>query len=88
VEAGESISLSRAGANRDPEQFPDPDEFDLDRESNRHMTFTVGVHRCIGSHIARMEMHVAFEEIPHRLPDYQLVDEIRVAFTPGAREDD
>ena len=60
-------------AGRDPEEFPDADDVVLDRVPNRHLAFGSGPHRCLGSHLARIELKVALEEIHRRLPDYELV---------------
>jgi cytochrome P450 len=62
-------------ANRDGGEFEDPDELRIDRSPNRHLSFGAGPHRCIGSHLARIELKLAMEEIHKRLPDYRLVPE-------------
>ena len=69
---GEIMYLVIAGANRDPEHFESPSEFRYDRTPNRHVTFTVGLHRCLGSTLARLEMRVAIEEVLKRIPEYEL----------------
>jgi len=76
IKQGESALMCWAAANRDPKVFPNPDEFDLDREHgrNRLMTFGWGAHACMGRPMAQMEMEVALEEILTRLPDIELVD--------------
>ena len=56
---GEMILLSFPAANRDPEMFPDADKVLIDRKENRHAAFGLGIHRCVGSNLARMEMTVA-----------------------------
>ena len=84
VAAGDMVMLCWAAANRDPEQFPDPDEIHVDRHPNRHMAFGVGIHRCLGSNLARLEFQVALEEVLGRLPDYRL-DEDRVHLQPNAQ---
>ncbi len=71
---GEKVILSWASANRDPDAFADPDEFVYDRPNNRHLAFGSGPHRCIGAHLARLEMRVALEEILNRLPTFHLED--------------
>lgn len=69
---GERLFLLWASANRDPEVFPDPDEVVLDRFPNRHMTFGVGAHRCLGSTVARRQIQFALEELLERVPDFEL----------------
>jgi cytochrome P450 len=61
-------------ANRDDTEFPNADEFDVERYPNRHLSFGAGVHRCLGSHLGRLELTVALEELHRRIPDYHLVD--------------
>ncbi len=70
IPAGETVFLLWGSANRDPEAFDRPDEMVLDRRPNRHLTFGVGGHRCLGSHLARVEMRVVLAEILKRLGDY------------------
>jgi len=76
IPKGSSILMMWAAANRDPNVFPDPDRFDLDREvgRNRLMTFGFGIHACMGQPMARMEMHVALGELLKQLPDIELID--------------
>jgi cytochrome P450 len=62
-------------ANRDPEEFPEPEQFDPARFPNRHLTFGAGNHRCLGSHLARVQLHVALEAVLTRLGDIRLRDE-------------
>ena len=73
MQPGDRVLLVLGSAGRDPEEFPDADEVILDRDPNRHLAFGSGPHRCLGSHLARIELKVALEEIHRRLPDYQLV---------------
>lgn len=70
IAAGERLFLLWAAANRDPNQFEDPDEFVIDRPANRHLTFGVGAHRCLGAPLARAEMRIVLEQVLRRLPDY------------------
>jgi cytochrome P450 len=81
--AGQMVLLPYPAANRDPEKFPDPDTVVLDRLENRHSTFGLGIHRCIGSNLARMELTVAIEEWLKRIPDFKLSDETDFAWSPG-----
>ena len=69
-------------ANIDPGEFPDADVVDLERPGNRHLAFGGGVHRCLGSHLARLEMRVALEELHRRLPDYA----IKAGETPAVHD--
>ncbi len=61
ISAGEWTVLAFPSANRDPELFDRPDEVLIDREENRHSAFGLGVHRCLGSNLARLEMQIALE---------------------------
>lgn len=72
LQAGDMILIPFAAANRDPHKFDDPDHVDLTREPNPHLAFGAGNHRCVGSHLARLELRVAFEEIHRRMPNYRL----------------
>ncbi len=76
VEAGQRVMMLFASADRDGEQFPDPDRFVLGRTPNRHMAFGMGRHRCLGSHLARLEIRVAVEELLKHLPDYRVTGEV------------
>lgn len=70
---GERAMLMWAAANRDPAVFPDPDHIDFHRpNSKRHMAFGVGLHRCLGSHLARMMFQEMMAEILDRIPDFEL----------------
>jgi cytochrome P450 len=74
IKAGQMISLPLAGANRDEHAFPNPDFFDLDRKVNRHLAFGAGPHRCLGAHLARVELKIALDEWHARIPEYQIED--------------
>lgn len=74
VAAGDRLLVCWAAANRDPAIFPDPDVIVPDRTGNRHLAFGVGLHRCLGSNIARSTMRIALEEILRRMPDFRLTD--------------
>jgi cytochrome P450 len=71
-EPGKMVLLSFPAANRDPAMFPDADKVILDRKENRHAAFGLGIHRCIGSNLARMELIVALEEFLKRAPEFTL----------------
>jgi cytochrome P450 len=80
---GDWLLLPFPAANRDPEFFPDADEVQLDRAENRHAAFGLGIHRCIGSNLARMELRVALEEWMRRYPDFELSDPSEVTWSAG-----
>jgi cytochrome P450 len=73
LQAGDKVMLNYGAANRDPAKFADPFVFDIDRESQQHLAFGTGRHRCIGEHLAVTEMMVVLEEILATIPDYALV---------------
>lgn len=74
IAEGDQLLLMLCSANRDTDEFPHPDDFDITRSPNRHLSFSVGVHRCLGSHLGRVELAIALEELHRRIPDYQLVE--------------
>ena len=72
IRAGERVYMLWASANRDADQFEDPDEVNFDRKQNRHLTFGIGAHRCLGAQLARMELQIMLEEILRRIPDFHI----------------
>ena len=68
------VLLSFPAANRDPSAFERADEVVLDREINRHLAFGLGIHRCVGSNLARMELRIALECFLARYPEFTLAD--------------
>lgn len=74
VAAGEKVFLPFGASNRDPEMFEDPDEVVIDRQENRHFAFGIGIHRCLGSNLARMELVVAMEEWLKRFPEFSIAE--------------
>ncbi|MFD1147242.1 cytochrome P450 [Saccharothrix hoggarensis] len=81
VRAGESVSISVAAANRDPDRFERPDEFDIRRPASGHIAFGHGVHQCLGQQLARIEMRVGFTALFREFPDLRLavpVEEVRL----------
>lgn len=72
LQPGDRVLLSWASANRDDAVFDRPDEVVLDRFPNRHTTFGMGIHRCIGSHIARSELTSMVSRVLARMPDYRI----------------
>jgi len=95
------IVLSLVSANHDERQFPDPDEFIIDRFPNRNLAFGMGPHRCPGSHLARAEFKEMLTQILDRIPDYRIEEDglreypywyamggwstVPISFTPGPR---
>jgi cytochrome P450 len=100
--AGDRMFLSYALCNHDPASFPDPDEIVLDRFPNPHAAFGLGVHRCIGSNLARLDFKLMLREALRRIPDYRIdpagkeqyesigtingYKHLPATFTPGRRE--
>ena len=74
IAEGDQLLLMLCSANRDPDAFAHPTDFDINRSPNRHLSFGAGVHRCLGSHLGRVELTIALEELHRRIPDYQLVE--------------
>jgi cytochrome P450 len=83
VKPGNMVLLSFPAANRDPTVFPDADKVMIDRKENRHAAFGLGIHRCVGSNLARMEMTVAIEEWLKRIPDFRLDPAGKVTWSEG-----
>ena len=81
---GEMVLLSFPAANRDPDMFPDADRVVIDRGQNRHAAFGLGIHRCIGSNLARMEIRAALAEWLARIPDFRLKPDAAVTWSEGA----
>ena len=81
---GEMVLLSFPAANRDPAMFPDPDRVVIDRGANRHAAFGLGIHRCIGSNLARMEIRTALEQWLARIPEFRLAPNAKVRWSEGA----
>jgi cytochrome P450 len=98
LKKGDRAILMWASANRDPKVFERPDEIDFDRPNKRHMAFGIGMHRCLGSNIARLMFRVMIDELLNRLPDFEIAGEyerfedagevyavrtLPIRFTPG-----
>lgn len=83
---GNLVNLLIGAANVDPAEFPDAAKVDFERESIRHLSFGAGAHRCLGSHLARMELRAALEEWHKRIPEYQIKPGAVPNVSPGIRE--
>ncbi|WP_328509603.1 cytochrome P450 [Streptomyces mirabilis] len=72
IPAGVPVTVALGAANRDPEQFPSPDQLNLDREAGGHLSFGHGIHRCVGAPLARAEADIALRAILSRFPGIRL----------------
>ena len=99
IQEGDRVVVQLTAAHRDPDEYEEAASIILERDRNRHMAFAVGPHRCVGSHLARVELRVAIEELLRRMPDFRLsaeprlhhgqvrgVLDIQLAFTPEASD--
>jgi cytochrome P450 len=102
MRAGDRVLLSEFSSGRDEQAFADAAEFVLDRNPNRHLSFGAGIHRCVGSHLARLEFTEVLTAVLRRLPDYEIDldavveypnwatiggwSRLPATFTPGKRE--
>jgi len=82
MKQGQPLFQMLGAANRDPEQFPDPDVLDLSRSPNQHLAFGMGIHFCLGAPLARLEAPIAFNTILDRMPELRLAAD-HVEWTPG-----
>ncbi len=83
MKEGDWLLLPFPAANRDPAAFEHADEVQLDRAANRHAAFGLGIHRCLGSNLARMELQVALEEWTKRYPNFELSAPEQVTWSAG-----
>jgi cytochrome P450 len=74
MKEGDFVSCATMIANRDPLEFADPDRVDIARADNRHVAFAYGPHRCLGSHLARKELNIGYEEFLGRIPTFRVKD--------------
>ncbi|MDL5199800.1 cytochrome P450 [Streptomyces sp. ALI-76-A] len=81
IRAGEAVTLVLSTANRDPHYFEDPDQLDIARAASRHLALGHGIHKCLGQHLARLEMRIAYAELFRRFPQLELaVDPHELSF--------
>jgi cytochrome P450 len=85
VKAGESLLIFVGAANTDPESIENAHQVDFDRPVNRHSAFGQGIHRCLGSHLARLELRVAMREWHRRIPEYRIREGADLVWTPMLR---
>jgi cytochrome P450 len=85
IPAGTHMSISWSAANLDPDYFPDPLTVDFGRRPNPHIAFASGFHRCLGSHLARMELRVALEAFHRRIPDYRIKPGVELEYSGNPR---
>jgi cytochrome P450 len=74
--AGEFVMVLLASGNRDADQFPEPDRFDVARSPNNHLGFGFGIHHCLGAPLARMEAQVALASLVARAPELMLAADV------------
>jgi len=86
IKQGTAVTVMYGAANVDPSQCPEPLDVRFDRDSNRHIAFGGGVHRCLGSHLARRELRITLTEWHRRIPDYWLTPgHEQLEYPPGLR---
>jgi cytochrome P450 len=88
ISRGEHVTALIGSANTDEAEYPDAEDVRWDRDANRHLAFGGGIHRCLGSHLARVELRVALREWHARIPDYRIKPGVDLNFTPGIRSVD
>ncbi len=86
IKRGEGVGVSIGAANIDERALPDAFTVDLERNPNKHFAFGGGIHRCLGSHLARMELRVALREWHRRIPDYAVAPGADLVYQPALRQ--
>lgn len=74
IPSGSEISLVFAAANHDPDHYPNPEKFDIERSNKDHLGLGFGLHKCIGQHLARLEARAFFPRLLATYPDYEMVE--------------
>ncbi len=74
IRKGDGVFAVSASANRDPDEFPDPDSLDISRDASNHVSFGHGIHRCLGQGLARIELQVVFHKLFERFPNLRLAE--------------
>jgi cytochrome P450 len=85
IKTGDAVTISVGAANVDGAEFPDAFTVRFDREANPHLAFGGGIHRCLGSHLARRELRVTLREWHRRIPEYELKPGLELRYQPGLR---
>ena len=86
ISKGSTVGIMIGAANIDEETLPDAFTVDLERNPNKHLAFGGGIHRCLGSHLARLELRIALREWHHRIPDYSLAPGAELVYQAGLRQ--
>jgi cytochrome P450 len=83
LKEGDTLALYIPGADLDPREFERPEQFDLERENKVHIAFGAGPHRCLGAHLARVELQVLYQQMLKRLPAFRLDPNEEATFHSG-----
>jgi len=86
IAADQVVSVMLGSANTDERAWDKAESVDVDRRVNKHLAFGGGVHRCLGSHLARMELRVVLEEWHARIPEYRIPEGVELNYSPGLRQ--
>jgi cytochrome P450 len=86
IHKGDHVGVSIGSANTDERALPDADTVNLTRQPNKHLAFGGGVHRCLGSHLARLELRTTLREWHQRIPDYEIVPGTELQYMMGLRQ--